>query len=112
MKLVKVKESQFLPELNDVVKEMLLRVWSGQASAKDRTNMIRYGMLCQDGNWSCEFVYRHYFSLLFHTHSAVSREFSDGRLPDAVTILKIGFKELEWRQIKQSAQSSFSGGPD
>jgi hypothetical protein len=108
-----LKESRFLPELTGAVKEMLLRVWNGQATPEDSKRMVQYGLCGQDGNWSCEFVRRHYFSLLFHVHSAVPSAFSDDAtiIPDEFDILKMGFKDLEWRQIKQSGQSSSSGFP-
>ena len=107
-----LKATRMLPELNEVVKEMLLRVWKGQATPEDKGRMVRYGLFCQNGEWSCEFVRRRYFSLLFHTHSKSPEAFSDtNSVPGEFDILKLGFQELKWRQIKQSGQSSVSGFP-
>jgi hypothetical protein len=103
---------RFLPTLSDEVKEMLLRFWNGQATTADMGKFVRYGLFNQDGEWSCEFVHRKYFSLLFHTHSAVSEVFSDtNSMPAVSDILKLGLQKLEWHLIQMSSGSSDSGFP-
>ena len=108
--------ARFVPDLSDDIKEILLHFWRGQLPDADKERLSRYGVLSQDGDWSCEFVRRLYFSQLFHSHDEEWEMFGtkeDGMesIPSSLELVKKGLEELAWASVKKCAESSTTGFP-
>jgi len=111
--LQELRSPRLMPPLNEEMSAMLTRVWNGNTVPADTKKLTRYGVFDGDGNWSCEFVQRVYFSELFHPGDRASDwgAFDDNNVPSALEMLVKGLQELSWLMLKQSAGSSKSGFP-
>ena len=90
---------------------MSTKVWNGNTDPAVAQKLARYGVLGEDGNWSCEFVRRKYFSELFHVGDRDWAAFHDNNVPTALEMTIKGLQEISWSPLKQSAGSSLSGFP-
>jgi len=107
-------DCRFLPTLSKKIRDILLAQWRGQLSNDERKKLARYGVFNEDGSdWSCEYVRRKYFRELFHNPRTDLSLFNDnnGSLPSELDLLKAGLSRIKWRQLKQSAASSYTGFP-
>jgi hypothetical protein len=100
---------RLIPSLSPEMREILKLVWMGKADKAQRVGLVRYGIFSEDGQtWSCEFIRRKYFRDIFHVSSiGDSTLFDDqGNIPSELELLKKGFEEMNWTQLKQCTGSS------
>ena len=104
---------RFMPALSDEMKDQLFRFLRGQITDEAKQKLVRYGVLANDGDWSCDFVCRWYFTALFQANdrSQWSTNCPQNNFPSTVELLRKGLAELEWATIQKCGDSSKSGFP-
>jgi hypothetical protein len=109
--LTSLKPGRFVPGLAEETRNMLMRHMEGGIVGSQLDKLMRYGILDQNKEWSCDFVCRYYFTHIFHLHDQEWAKFSGKDVPSCMELLQKGLVELNWRTVRDCKESSSTSFP-
>jgi hypothetical protein len=99
-------QDRVLPQITDELRAQIKAHYLGRLDPKARKQMASYGILRDDGQWTCDYVERFYFSKVFHAEELQKNLFAEGRFPSCSELLYIGLSEIDWTAVQQCRESS------
>jgi hypothetical protein len=107
--LHKLFQDRVVPELTKALDSQMQALYLGKLDPNAGKKMASYGILQPNGQWTCDYVERFYFSKIFHAEELKENLFSQGQIPTCSKLLYTGLSEIDWKKVQHCRQSSTHG---
>jgi hypothetical protein len=107
--LQKLFRDRFVPKITDKLRDQIKAFYLGKLDKNAEMKLASYGILQDNGQWTCDYIERFYFSKVFHAETLQKNLFAGGHVPSCSELLYIGLSGIDWTGVRQCRESSKNG---